>query len=347
MYRYGFKLLSPDGCTEMYSFEGWPAPRGQREFSVYNLPNRDQKWALTEHPDPVLLEGDKTGRYYQGAEEIPSEPGENRIHIHKFLTAEYAPHNWQAWFARIPQDHYIGSKGNKHMATGIELRRIRPDVLARGIQLVGEVRGVNLSRLSLPRQSMRRWKLIGVGLEYADFYGSQFTDCQFTDVDFSAATLAAAVFTRCTFINCQFRLTVFKGTTFQACAFQSCELTGAMDTVTFSKDCSFHGNVTDNLNLYRCTFWGTTGRLHLFRTLLNECTFNRVPLSFFESSDARFHMVRFLDWGTPKPDDPPPCTEVLDAIQADDYSCPDLTPWRAVQQSYQDILTAFLNEPIA
>ena len=94
-----WKFLDPSGCTY---FNGKPF--------VYNLPGRNEKWALTEHPEPAVeSDGEACG------------PG--GLHLKKSLDSGSAPVNWWPWYAR-PAGVLLGQDNEKMRLTAVELRRV-------------------------------------------------------------------------------------------------------------------------------------------------------------------------------------------------------------------------------
>ena len=104
-----FKFLTPDGATYY----------DDKPF-IYNLPRCDEKWALTEHPEPAV--------------EPDGEPcGPGGLHLMKRLSAQYAPYNWWPWWAR-PAGLVLGEDDKKVRATAVELRRIDRRVFERALK---------------------------------------------------------------------------------------------------------------------------------------------------------------------------------------------------------------------
>ena len=164
-YHYGFKALGPTGCTHY----------GGEPF-IYNLPQRGQKWAVTEHPEPAEHDGEECG------------PG--GLHVHNSLSLRYGPPGAWPWFVRYRSDDAIGGgpRHDKTRVTRLEVRRVHPRTLARclrppfnwgcgadlrGANLVGaDLRGANLVGADLRGADLRGANLVGADLRGAYLVGA-------------------------------------------------------------------------------------------------------------------------------------------------------------------------------
>lgn len=155
-YGYGFKILDPTGCTY---YKG--------NTFQYNLPQRGQKWALTEHPEPA-----------EKKDGLGCGPG--RIHIHNRLSYACAPNRAWPWFARYSDRYVVGRSGEKTAVSRVELRRIDPRTLARSLRppfnwgrntnLIGaNLRGANLCVADLSRADLRDANLRDANLREATY----------------------------------------------------------------------------------------------------------------------------------------------------------------------------------
>ena len=146
-----FKFLDPTGCTYHNG-----------EAFQYNLPQRGEKWAVTEHPEPAAHDGASCG------------PG--RLHLMRKLDARYAPRNWWPWWA-IGIDDEIGCDHEKAAFGVIKLRRISPQMLARCLRPPfnwgkgANLYGAYLSGAYLYGADLSRANLCG-----ADLYGATWNE---------------------------------------------------------------------------------------------------------------------------------------------------------------------------
>jgi len=182
-----FKFLDSSGCTW---YDGQPF--------AYNLPRRGEKWALTEHPDPGMPDGEACG------------PG--GLHAMRSLSARYAPSHWWPWYCREAGTR-LGEDAEKVRNTALELRRmtkqafwrsLRPpfnwgnkadlrQVDLRGAILRGAIlREANLRGAYLRRADLRWASLYGTDLHGADLYRADLREADLRQVDLRGADLCEA-----------------------------------------------------------------------------------------------------------------------------------------------------------
>ena len=142
-----FKFLRPDGTTV-----------ADGKAFVYNLPGRNEKWARTDHPDPLL-------------EPDGYDCGPGGLHLMKHLDAKYAPSTWWVWWAR-PCGTVLGESDEKIRSTGVELRRITPEVFAKCLRFgwgkKADLHGADLRWADLHRANLRWANLHKANLNCAD-----------------------------------------------------------------------------------------------------------------------------------------------------------------------------------
>jgi len=187
-----FKFLDSSGCTW---YDGQPF--------AYNLPRRGEKWALTEHPDPGMPDGEACG------------PG--GLHAMRSLSARYAPSHWWPWYCREAGTR-LGEDAEKVRNTALELRRmtkqafwrsLRPpfnwgneadlrQVDLRGAILRGAIlrgaylRGAYLREADLREADLRGAILRGAILRGADLRGADLSGAYLRRADLSGANLHGA-----------------------------------------------------------------------------------------------------------------------------------------------------------
>ena len=180
-YHYGFKALDPTGCTY---YEGDPF--------IYNLPQRGEKWAVTEHPEPAERDGEECG------------PG--GLHVHNSLSLRYGPPGAWPWFVRYRSEDAVGGgpRHDKTRVTRLELRRIHPRTLARclrppfnwgrgGADLHGaDLYGANLSGANLYGADLRGANLYGADLRGADLRGANLYGADLRGANLYGADLRGA-----------------------------------------------------------------------------------------------------------------------------------------------------------
>ncbi len=148
-YRYGFKFLSPDGCTYHNGVE-----------TQYVLPRPGEIWGpVMRHPEPAEKDGKDCG------------PG--RYHFMTQLSANYAPVDWYPWYARSPIASVVGEIAEKYSATECQVRRISREVWWRMIRM-GWCVGANLVGANLGDANLWNANLGGANLRGAYLWGARY-----------------------------------------------------------------------------------------------------------------------------------------------------------------------------
>ena len=164
-----WKFLDPTGCTY---YKGEPF--------VYNLPQRGQKWARTEHPEPAEPDGRACG------------PG--RLHLMKSLDARWAPRDWRAWWARGVV--LVGEDEDKGSYQAVELRRVSPRALWRYLRLAdlrgADLRGANLYEATLSGANLYEANLYEATLSGANLRGANLRGADLRRADLRGADLRGA-----------------------------------------------------------------------------------------------------------------------------------------------------------
>lgn len=145
---YGWKALSPDGCTY---YKG-------DEFE-YTLPRPGEKWGpVNTHPDPVQPDG--------------QDCGGGRLHVHNKPTYAYGPPQCWLWYVRYSQSAIVGSSPEKTGVRALQLRRVSRKAFVRMIRLGW----------------MQRANLRCANLRGADLYDANLQDADLQDAVYDVYT---------------------------------------------------------------------------------------------------------------------------------------------------------------
>ena len=170
-YGYGWKALSPDGCTY---YEG-------QEYQ-YTLPQPSQKWgAVNVHPDPAQPDGRDCG------------PG--RFHVHNKPTYLYGPPGCWLWYVRYAESAIVGSSDEKTGVSALQLRRVSRRAFIRMIRL-GWLARANLTRADLCGAGLRGANLTEAYLRGANLTEAYLRGANLTDANLRGAHLIGAYLTR-------------------------------------------------------------------------------------------------------------------------------------------------------
>jgi hypothetical protein len=162
MKKLLLKFLDPTGCTY---YNGKPF--------VYNLPQRGEKWAKTEHPQPAAPDGKSCGT--------------DRLHFMKICSVKYAPSNWWPWHVKLKDFPEIGEDEEKLSAPGGYLARIPPKVWWRFLRRYGEK--ANLHGADLRGADLRGADLHGANLREANLRGANLLEANLRGADLREANL--------------------------------------------------------------------------------------------------------------------------------------------------------------
>ena len=161
-----FKFLAQDGCTY----------RKGHQF-VYNLPRRGEKWAFTEHPEPLT-------------EPDGFDCGPGGLHLMKKLDARYAPHAWWPWWGR-PAGITLGESEEKIRSTAVELCRISPQAFWRMLRL-GWGKDSYLTEANLYAANLVGANLYGAYLYAANLAGANLVEANLVEAYLVGANLVGA-----------------------------------------------------------------------------------------------------------------------------------------------------------
>ena len=161
-YGYGWKALSPDGCT-YYNGDEYQ----------YILPRPGEKWGpVNVHPDPAQPDG--------------RDCGSGRFHVHNKPTYQYGPSSCWLWYVRYPKSAIVGSSGEKTGVIALQLRRVSRNSFIRMIRL-GWLTGANLYGAYLRGANLDR-----ANLTDANLTGAHLTDANLRGADLTRANLTRA-----------------------------------------------------------------------------------------------------------------------------------------------------------